>query len=265
MQIGFIGGGKMAEAMIAGLIRSGTAQPASIRASDISDQRREIIARTHGIQTTADNAAVAETATVLFLAVKPQQLETVLDQMAPALSAKHLVLSIAAGKRLAWLEPRLPRARAVRVMPNLACLVGEAMSVFALGARVAADDRAQVTRLLGSFGRALELPEDQFDAVTALSGSGPAFFAYLLAGLVEGAVAEGMAREAALTLAAQTMLGTARLLQEGRFSPSELMEAVTSAKGTTAEGRKVLEPSEVQRVLMETVQAASRRSRELSQ
>lgn len=264
MQIGFIGAGKMAEAMIAGLVRAGTSRPETIHASDISAARRELLAHTHGIHTTADNIAVAEATTVLFLAVKPQQLDALLTEIAPVLSVRHLVLSIAAGKQLAFLEQRLARARLVRVMPNLACLVGEAMSVFALGARTTADDRQQVLRLLGSFGRALELPENQFDAVTALSGSGPAFFAYLLAGLAEGAVAEGMSRETALTLGAQTMLGAARLLQDGRFQPAQLMDAVTSARGTTAAGRAVLEPSDVHQVLIQTVRAAARRSRELS-
>jgi pyrroline-5-carboxylate reductase len=162
------------------------------------------------------------------------------------------------------MEALLPCGRVVRVMPNIACLAGAGMNVLARGTRATEADAAQVREMLECCGRALELPEEQFDAVTALSGSGPAFFAYLLNCLVEGAVKEGLPREAALMLAAQTMSGTARLLQEKGLAPMELAAAVTSAKGTTAAGREILENDEVAAVLWRTLQAAARRSRELS-
>jgi pyrroline-5-carboxylate reductase len=263
VQIGFIGGGAMAEAILAALLRAKTVRASEIAVSDIRSARRRTLKRRHAVATTADNSAVARSAAVLFLAVKPQQLGEVLAEIAPALGARTLVVSIAAGKTLAFLEDRLPGARVIRVMPNLPAQVGEGMSVFRGGGRVRAADRKTVRALLGCFGRVLELPEACFDAVTAVSGSGPAFFAYLLDAMVEGGVAEGLARRDALVLAEQTMLGTARLLLERGTDPRELIEAVTSARGTTAAGRAVLERSATAKTLQRTVRAAARRSREL--
>jgi pyrroline-5-carboxylate reductase len=264
MNVGFIGSGRMAEAMMAALIRQKTLTPAEILASDVSAERRSHVRERYGVAVTLRNADVLAHGLVVVLAVKPQQLDAVLGEVAPHATAGHLFLSIAAGKRTAHLEALLPRGRVVRVMPNLACLVGESMSVFARGARSPAGDAAVVAELLGACGRVRELPEALFDTVTALSGSGPAFFAYLLDRLVDGAVAEGLAREDALALAEQTMLGTARLLLERRFDPAELAAAVTSARGTTAAGRAVLEIPPVAEALQRTIRAAAQRSRELS-
>lgn len=264
MKIGFIGAGKMAEAMMTGLIGRKYVAPDMMVASDVDAGRLSELGRRLGIRGVASNADVVTAAKVCFLAVKPQQVDMVLGEIAPGVTGEHLVVSIAAGKRIAGMEALLPRGRVVRVMPNIACLAGAGMNVFARGARVTEADAGQVRAMLECCGRALELPEDQFDAVTALSGSGPAFFAYLLNCFVEGAVKEGLPRDAALMLAAQTMNGTARLVQEKGLAPMELAAAVTSAKGTTAAGREVLENNEVADVLWRTLQAAARRSRELS-
>ena len=262
-KIGFIGAGKMAEAMISGLIANRFANPNEIRVSDISAERLATVGREYGVRITLANAEVVAQVPVCVLAVKPQQLAEVLRDLAPSLSKDHLIVSIVAGKSTAYLESLLPAGRVVRVMPNIACLVGAGMNVFTLGSRATAADGALVSNLLGCCGRALEVPESLFDAVTALSGSGPAFFAYLLDRLVDGAVQEGMPREQALILAAQTMTGTAQLLLRKNMSPSDLAAAVTSAKGTTAAGREVLETPVVADILGRTIQAAARRSREL--
>lgn len=253
----------MAEAMVSGLISNQFAAPGEIIVSDISPERLVFMSRAYGVKTTLVNAEVVGSAGVCVLAVKPQQLGEVLRAMAPVLSGSHLLVSIAAGKSTSYLESLLPAGRVVRVMPNIACLVGAGMNVFARGSRATAEDGALVSSLLGCCGRALEMPESLFDAVTALGGSGPAFFAYMLDGLVAGAVKEGMAREQALILAAQTMAGTAQLLMQGNMSPSDLAAAVTSAKGTTAAGREVLETPVMADILERTIQAAARRSREL--
>lgn len=265
MNIGFIGAGKMAEAMLAGLIRQQFATPAGILAADVAAERLDALRQQYRIETTTSNADVPEQVQVIILAVKPQQMEGVLRELAPHLTDEHLVISIAAGKRTSWLESLLPRGRVVRVMPNIACLVGEGMNVFARGARATDEDATLVQDLLGCCGVALELPEAHFDAVTALSGSGPAFYAWLLDRMVDGAVQEGLPRDQALVLAGQTMLGTARLLQASGGEPADLAASVTSAKGTTAEGRAVLENDAVADILKRTIQAAARRSRELSQ
>lgn len=262
-KIGFIGAGKMAEAMLAGFIEKQVIGPDDILASDVNGERLSEISRRYGVRITLDNAEVVRNAMVCVMAVKPQQLEEVLRPLAPVVTRKHLIVSIAAGKSTASLESLLPAGRVIRVMPNIACLVGEGMNAFTRGARATEEDAAQVARLLACCGQAAEIPEALFDAVTALSGSGPAFFAYLLDRLVDGAVREGLPREQALLLASQTMLGTARLLMARQMQPADLAAAVTSAKGTTAAGREVLETPGTAELLGRTIAAAARRSREL--
>ena len=264
MMIGFIGAGKMAEAIMAGLLRQQFAQPGQILASDVSAERLATLRKEYKIGVTGQNTEVVSQSQCCVLAVKPQQLDAVLHELAPHLTPDHLVISIAAGKQTAGLESLLPHGRVVRVMPNIACLAGEGMNVYTRGSRATEEDAATVQELLGCCGLALELPEAQFDAVTALSGSGPAFFAWVLDRLVDGAVQEGLSRDQALVLASQTMLGTARLLQTTGMEPADLAAAVTSAKGTTAEGRAVLENESTADILKRTVAAAARRSRELS-
>lgn len=264
MKVGFIGAGKMAEAILAALVASGVVKAAEITASDVSEARRRRMRRRYGAGVTARNRTVVARAQVVFLAVKPQQLDAVLEEIAPAVTRSHLFISIAAGKTIARLEALLPDARVIRVMPNLPCVVGEGVSAFCAGSRATRADRGTADALLSSCGKVLELPEELFDAVTAVSGSGPAFFAYLLNCVVEAGTAEGLTRADALLLAEQTMLGTARLLMEQNIDPQALIDAVTSAKGTTAAGRAVLEKSSVPGVLRRTIRAAARRSRELS-
>jgi pyrroline-5-carboxylate reductase len=264
MKIGFIGAGKMAEAILITLLDSKLAAAPEVFASDISEERRQFLKSRYGINMYSKNAAVAGLVETLILAVKPQQLDAALQELAAEITSKHLVISIAAGKKIGSIETLLPEARVIRVMPNLASLVAEGMSVFCAGARATAADTATATRLLSCFGKVLELPEEMFDAVTALSGSGPAFFAYLLNAMVEAGVQEGLNRQDALLLAEQTMLGTAKVLVEKGVEPHELIASVTSAKGTTAAGLAVLDKSDVATILHRTIGAAVQRSRELS-
>jgi len=262
MKIGFIGAGKMAEAIIASILDAGMYEAGDIQASDISAARLGTLAGQYGICVTAGNASLVAAADAIVLAVKPQELDVVLDGIAPSAAGK-LFISIAAGKPLAYFEGKLRAARVVRVMPNLACQVGEGMSAYCGGCAATADDLALVAGLLGCAGKAIALDESQFDVVTALSGSGPAFFAYALNAMVEGAVKEGMARTDALMLAEQTMLGTARVLMERTVSPVDFIAQVASKGGTTAAGLAVLESSSVADDLQSTIHAAAARSREL--
>lgn len=263
MSIGFIGAGKMAEAMMVGMIAKQVFRPGDIVASDISEGRLAELGRQLGIRTTPDNAEVVRQARTCVLAVKPQQIDDVLRRLAPDITGEHLLISIAAGKTIACLEALLPRGRVIRVMPNIACLAGEGMNVFTCGGRTTPVDAGEVRSLLGCCGKALELAEEQFDAVTALSGSGPAFFAWLLDRLVDGAVAAGLPRGQALFLAEQTMAGTARLLMDKQMEPADLAAAVTSPGGTTAAGRAVLEQADLAERLSGVIRAATLRSREL--
>jgi len=254
----------MAEAIIESLMNSMLVEACDIFASDVSAARRALLKRRCGINVYANNRAVVRAVRVVFLSVKPQQLDDVLREIAPDVTKQHLVLSIAAGKKISLIESMLAGARVVRVMPNVACLVSEAISVFCPGSRVTDADCRTAIKLLSSFGETLRLPEDKFDAVTALSGSGPAFFTFLLDSMVNAGVEEGLDRKDALLLAEQTMLGTSRLLIEKKVDPRDLIGRVASAKGTTAAGLAVLEKSPVSNILNRTIKAAARRSRELS-
>jgi pyrroline-5-carboxylate reductase len=254
----------MAEAMLAAFLRAGVSGRRELAVSELAGARRRYLKRRYRVAVAHDNPGTAAAADVLFLAVKPQQLGDLLAEIASVLTRRHLAVSIAAGRTTAWIEARLPRARVVRVMPNLPCRVGEGMSVLCIGKRARPADGRRVARLLAAFGKVLELPEKQFDAVTALSGSGPGFLAYVLGHMIRAAQREGLAGGDARMLAAQTMLGTARLLMEPGTDPEALVAAVASAKGTTAAGLAVLERARAGLVLQRTIRAAARRSRELS-
>jgi len=265
MKTGFIGCGKMAEAIISSLISAKVLKHGDIIASDVDRTRLNTMKKKFGIVIARDNHQVAEESRILFVAVKPQQMKEALVDIAPHVSAGHLVISIAAGIKLPLIEAVLKKARVVRVMPNIPCAIAEGMSVFALGSGTRKPDRRLVKRMLGAMGEVMEMAEARFDAVTALSGSGPAFFAYCLNSFVEGAAQEGLDRVNALAIAEQTMLGTAAFLKETGIAPGAMIAQVASARGTTAEGLAILDNAQVKRQLGKAIRAAARRSRELSQ
>lgn len=265
MRIGFLGAGKMAEAILAALIRNRIVPASSIGACEIYAERRAYLRKRYRIRLHATPAELVAASDAVFLAVKPQDLDALLADVAPALRSRHVLISIAAGKALAYLQKRAGRGvRLVRVMPNLAVLVGEGMSAFCLGRHAKPADRRLAVQLLGCCGRVVELPERQFDAVTALSGSGPAFFAYVLNALATAAETEGLSAATARLLAEQTLLGTGRYLIETGQEPAAFIQAVASPKGTTAAGLAVLEASDIAQVLKRTICAAADRSRDLS-
>jgi pyrroline-5-carboxylate reductase len=263
MKIGFVGAGKMAEAILASLLDADVCEAGDIYASDISGERCESLIGQYGIQASTQTREVVNASDIVVFAVKPQELDQALAGL-DACAAGKLVVSIAAGKPLSYFEGKLPDSRLVRVMPNLACQVGEGMSVYCGGASATWEDLSLVARIFSASGRTLQLSESLFDVVTALSGSGPAFFAYVLDAMVEAAIGEGMPHDTAMMLAEQTMLGTAKVLLDTAIPPSEFMERVASKGGTTAAGFEVLGKSSVGSDLQATIRAATRRSRELS-
>ncbi len=266
MRLAFLGAGRMGGAFLEALLHAGVSTPDQCIAADPLSERQLALQQQLGVRTTPDNREASQSADVLFLAVKPQQLQAVLQEIAPTVEQQNpLVISIAAGKRLAFLERYLPNARIIRVMPNVCCLIGEGMNVFTPGTLATPHDRATAQRLLSACGKTLELPEPLFDAVTALSGSGPAFFARFLLALTEAAVAEGLSEADARRLAVQTMLGTARMLAGPQPDPKMLIAMVASPQGTTAEGLKTLDQSDFDALVRRMVAAAARRSRELSE
>ncbi|MGB2612947.1 MAG: pyrroline-5-carboxylate reductase [Isosphaeraceae bacterium] len=264
-QWGFIGSGKMATALIRGMLRSGVAGTATIAASDPLESARAGLAADTGIRVYEANLPVVERSDVLVLAVKPQMMPQVLAQLRPLVGPRHLVVSIAAGISIASLHEGLgPERRVVRVMPNTPALLGEGASAYALGPGVPPADEALVNAFLGSVGRAVRVPETMLDAVTGLSGSGPAFVYLMIEALSDGGVRVGLPRDIATMLAAQTVLGGARMVLETGLHPGVLKDQVTSPGGTTIAGLHALERGGVRGALIDAVEAATRRSAELA-
>ncbi len=262
--IGFLGAGKMGEALMVSIIKGGLAQPGGVVACDALSARRDEVRRRYRVRVTAEATDLVDACDIIFLAVKPQDLDTLLQRMQPTLRRRHLLISIAAGKTLEHLASCAgPKARLVRVMPNLPVSVGAGMLVYCLGANTTQRDRRTVARLLAVCGEVLELEERHFDVVTALSGSGPAFFAFYMRSMAEAAVRLDLPPEAAHRLAMRTMLGTARYLEIAGMEPSEFIQAVASPKGTTAAGLEVLEKSSLPGIVERTITAATKRGRAL--
>ncbi|MBN1911873.1 MAG: pyrroline-5-carboxylate reductase [Pirellulales bacterium] len=263
-RVGFIGAGQMATALAKGLIQVGAAEPATLVAADPSDEARQQFAQATGTATTAENLDVLGRCDVLVLAIKPQQLAGVLAQLCGRIPPEMLVVSIVAGVRLATLTEGLGwEIRIARVMPNTPCLVGQGASAFCLGTEATPEDAQRVRRLLESAGLAVEVDEALLDAVTGLSGSGPAFVYLMIEALSDGGVRMGLPRSVATTLAAQTVRGAAEMVLTTGEHPSVLRDRVTSPGGTTIAGLKTLEAGGVRAALMAAVEAATVRSIEL--
>jgi pyrroline-5-carboxylate reductase len=262
---GFIGAGMMASALIRGMLRAGVTTPDRVSTSDPVAAIRDELAREAGVEGTSSNLAVVGKSDVVVLAVKPQSMGQVLRELAPAITPGHLVVSIAAGVSIATIGEALGSGRRiVRVMPNTPALLGEGASAFAMGEAATAEDAAVVQAFLESVGRAVRVPEVQLDAVTGLSGSGPAFVYLIIEALSDGGVRAGLPRDVATMLAAQTVLGSARMVLETRLHTGTLKDQVTSPGGTTIAGLHALERGGLRAALMNAVEAATLRSAELA-
>ena len=263
--IGMIGAGRMATALARGLVRAELVTPSSLVASDPSGDARAAFQRElPGARVGDDNGEVASRSDVVLLAVKPQQMTHVLAGIREQIHADALVVSIAAGVTLARLAAGLsPGQRIVRVMPNTPCLVGRGVSAYSLGPHATADDGRLVAKLLFAVGVAYEVPENQLDAVTGLSGSGPAFVYTMIDQLREGGQCVGLPAELAGELAVRTVAGAAEMVLATGDSPTELRDRVTSPGGTTLAGLQALEAAGFSAAVIAAVEAATRRSAEL--
>lgn len=257
--IGFIGGGNMAEAILKGILgRYGK----EIMVSEPRDDRRAYLEKTYHIKTASDNKEVAKNCSIVIFAVKPQDMDNVIAEVSDFISEDKTVISIAAGITLSYLSARLKTRKMVRVMPNTPALIQEGMSVMSMCECIHDKDIGVIKDIFMSIGKLLVLPEKYMDAVTALSGSGPAFFAYFIEAMIEGSVKMGLGKDDATALAVQTLLGTARLLDTG-LTPSKLREMVTSPGGTTAAGLKLFEERKFKEVVSSAIEAATKRAKEL--
>ncbi len=256
----------MATALARGVIRGGLVTPGDVMASDVSEAARAAFARETGAGITESNAQVTAFASFLVLAVKPDQVADVLAEVKHQFTPGHRLLSIAAGVTLAKLEGGLgPGARVIRAMPNTPALIGASASAYALGTSARTEDAEWAQKLLSSVGVAFPLKEPLLDAVTGLSGSGPAYAYLIIEALSDGGVASGLPREVATKLAAQTLLGSARMVLETGLHPGALKDMVTSPGGTTIEGLHELEKGKLRATLMNAVRAAAEKSKRLGQ
>jgi pyrroline-5-carboxylate reductase len=262
---GFIGSGKMATALIQGMLRAGIAPVESIRASDPLPAARTLLESETGVTVHDCNRPVVEHSDVVVLAVKPQSMRSVLSELRPHVTAEHLVVSVAAGITIASIAQALmPGVRLVRVMPNTPALVGEGASAYSLGPDVRPEDERVVKSFLDSVGQTVGVAENLLDAVTGLSGSGPAFVYLVIEALSDGGVRSGLPRDVATLLAAQTVLGAARMVRDTGLHPGVLKDQVASPGGTTIAGLHALERAAVRGALIDAVEAATRRSAELA-
>lgn len=254
----------MATALARGLIESEFASSDQICASDVAAGARDAFARETAATALPENAAVVARSSVLVLAVKPQSMSGVLAELRPLLNPSQLVVSIAAGVTLSALSAGLgEQVRIVRVMPNTPCLVGQGASAFAVGSTATAADADFTQSLLATVGQAVQVPEVLLDAVTGLSGSGPAYAFEMIEALSDGGVCAGLPRDVATRLAAQTLLGAAQMVLSTGQHPGALKDAVASPGGTTIAGLLELERGGLRGTLMNAVVAATRRSQEL--
>ena len=264
--VAFLGGGRMGEALVSGLIRSGGRTTEEIVVTSRREERSAELAERFGVSTTLSNPEAVARAETLVLMVKPQDMESLLAQIAAHVTPEHLVVSFAAGIRTSFVEKHLPDGvPVVRVMSNVAVLVDEAMSVVAAGAHAEDKHVAVASELLGYVGRVLTLKEQHLDAITATSGSGPAYFFLLAEAMIEACILLGLSRDVATELIIQTMLGSAKMLRDTGRHPVELREMVTSPGGTTIAAIRHLEEAGVRAAFLNAIDAARNRSAELAQ
>ena len=261
-----LGAGKAGEALVSGLLSSGWAKPADIVATARHQERVDELSERYEIETTLDNAAAVKGAQVVVIAVKPQDIEALLTDVGTVLEPSQMVLSIAAAIPTELIERHVgDGVPVVRAMPNAPVTVHEGMAGVTGGAHAGEEHLALAEEVLGSVGRSVRVDEPYMDAVTAVSGSGPAYFALLAESMIEAGILLGLSREVATDLVVQTMLGTAKLLRDEKMHPVELREMVTSPGGTTISAIRELEQAGVRAAFLNAIQAAMKRSRELAQ
>ncbi len=262
-KIGFIGTGKMGEALIKGIIHSNLVPPENIYAADIDTLKLQRLQEEYKINICRENCDAVISSDVLIVAVKPQLIKLVLNEISSSIK-DQLIVSIAAGVTIQAFEQTLPSGtKVIRVMPNIAATVLEAASAISPGSAATGDDIEVARKIFDAIGRTVILQEHLMDAVTGLSGSGPAYIFMIIEALSDGGVHEGLDRSTALVLAAQTVLGAARMVLDSGSHPGELKDMVTSPGGTTIRGLRVMEEQGARIAMINAVIASSDRSREL--
>ncbi len=264
MKLGFIGTGNMAGAIIGGIIRAGLVSPEEIIGSDVSEAGRRKVRETYGIRVTAENQEVAEQAELLFLSVKPQFYADVIAQIRESVKEEQIVITIAPGKTVAWLEEQFKKPiKIIRTMPNTPAMTGEGMTAVCPNSYVQDLELSYVLRILNTFGKTEVVAEHLMDAVVSVSGSSPAYVFLMIEAMADAAVAEGMPRQQAYRFAAQAVYGSAKMVLETGKHPGELKDMVCSPAGTTIEAVRVLEEKGFRSALMEAMKVCAGVSRNL--
>src|SRR3989338_1746396 len=257
-KIGFIGTGNMSTALIRSMKNNN-----KIVSSDKNEEKLQKAEKELRVKTTADNNEVAKSSEIIFLCTKPNNIKELLEEIKPYLEDK-IIVSIAAGIKIKFIENIIGKnKKIVRVMPNLNCAVGEMAAAFSCNKNIEADEKESIKNLLNKAGLALEVEEKRMDAVTALSGSGPAFIAYVLDAFAKAAEKQGLSEEISYKLALQTLFGTAKLLKETDEKPDSFIKRVASPNGTTIAGLDVLEKSEIRSIMEKTIETAAKKNKEL--
>ena len=264
-KIGFIGGGRMAEALIKGILDAGLVDSGQVLVVDPDQARRGLLQDQFGVSVHDSGDFVWKECTIIILAVKPQVVGSLLESVKHGVNSSHLIISIAAGIPLAFMESRLSGTdcRIIRVMPNTPALVQEGASAYSPGRGVTAENLESAGMILDAVGKSVQMDEKHLDAVTGLSGSGPAYVFSFIEALIDAGVRVGLDRQAATMLVQQTVLGSVKLAMESDDHPAQLRAMVTSPGGTTIAGLHEMERAGFTGIIMDAVQAATRRSGEL--
>ena len=264
MKIGFIGCGNMGSAMIGGILKKGVFAKDEIIVSNLTEEGSKRSREKLGVVTTMDNCEVVKNANIVILAVKPQFYEEVISQIKGCLTPDHMIVGIAPGKTLAWLEEKCEQPlKVVRLMPNTPAQVGEGMTGACANDRVTKEDLDQILAITNSFGRTEVVPERLMDAVGAVSGCSPAYVFMFIEAMADGGVKQGLPRATAYRLAAQTCLGTAKMILEKGIHPGQLKDMVTSPGGTTIEGCEALERGGMRYAVIDCINAGTEKSKRL--
>ena len=263
--IGFIGSGNMATAMIGGILKAELVSPTKIMCSDPSSKKLETLNKKYGVTTTTNNCEIAKKADILILSVKPQFYPVVIEEIRNEVNNNTIIVVIAAGQKIEIIKELFAREiKVVRAMPNTPALVGEGMAALCPCPMILPDELDLICKIFNSFGKCEVIPEKLMDAVTAVSGSSPAFVFMIIEAMADGAVLEGMPRNIAYNFAAQTVLGSAKMVLETGKHPGELKDMVTSPSGTTIEGVKVLEENGLRGTMIKAIHETAEKSRKLS-
>jgi pyrroline-5-carboxylate reductase len=264
-KLGILGGGKMAEALLSGLLKSGWRAPGEVVVTVRREERAKELVERYGVTVILDNVEAVTQSQIILVAVKPQDMAAILDQIGGDVHRDQLVVTIAAGIPTAFIERRITtEAPVVRVMSNVPAIVDEAMTVIAPGTYADEKHLAVVEEIWSHVGRTIRLAEKHLDAITATSGSGPAYFALLAEAMIDACILLGLSRDVATELIVQTMLGSAKMLRETKMHPVELRELVTSPGGTTINAIRELENAGVRAAFLNAIYAAAARARELA-